>query len=147
MAPTCTSVVGKITSWCITIVVQYVKFRSSKGNQVMKILKQWSYIYATAFCSTNTIKKFNFFLLCCSLAMRAALISLESPQPSITAESRMYERYCKMLACKLSVQLSAVEKSCTNTNSPSASPWPSSELFAYVCVCRVLLWLLFKGGV
>ena len=46
----------------------------------------------------------------------------------------------------LSVLLSAMEE-LYNTNSPSASPVSSSELFTYVCVCCVLLRLLFEGGV
>ena len=56
VVPTCTSVVGKITSWCITIVAQYVKFRLSKGTQIMKILKQWILFI----CVRNKTKIINF---------------------------------------------------------------------------------------
>ena len=47
----------------------------------------------------------------------------------------------------LSVLLSAMEKSCTTRTALALARWPSSELFACVCVCRVLLRLLFEGGV
>ena len=47
----------------------------------------------------------------------------------------------------LSVLLSAMEKSSTTRTALALARWPSSELFVYVCVCHVLLWLLFEGGV
>ena len=40
------------------------------------------------------------------------------------------------------VLLSAMKKSCTPRTALALAWWPSSELFAYMCMCRVLLQLL-----
>ena len=40
----------------------------------------------------------------------------------------------------LSILLSAMEKSCTTRTAPVLARWPSSELFAYVCVAAAAIW-------
>ena len=74
----------------------------------------------------------------CGYYSRAAFISLENPQTSMTAGIGTYEQYSDDCSThSLSVLLSAVEMSHTTQTALALAVDHSQKLFAYVCVCAV----------